>query len=113
MTIARKSTFALLAIFGLGLLHTQALADDHRIQGTIRVRDDATAIELAAAAKITIRDAIAAAEKAGPGTVVEAQLEEENRFAVWQLKVVTADKRIVELYIDAGDGKVLLTVPKR
>lgn len=116
MSTLHKSSlglFTLLSILGLALLTTQARADDHRVQGTIPVRDDASDFELVAVAKITIREAIAAAEKANPGTVIEAQLEEENRYAVWEVKIATADRRIVKLYVDAGDGKVLLAVPKR
>lgn len=58
-------------------------------------------------ASITIEQAMAIAVKAVPGKVISAGFEEENRQLLWEVEVLTADQKIMELDIDANDGKVI------
>ena len=41
------------------------------------------------------------------GQVLKTELEDENGFLVYGVEVVTADRAIVEVKVDAGSGKVL------
>lgn len=58
-------------------------------------------------ASITIEQAIAIAVKTVPGTVVSAGFDKENGQLLWEVEVLTADQKVMELDIDANDGKVL------
>ena len=58
-------------------------------------------------AKITADKAVAQALKAVQGKVLKIGLEDENGFLVYGVEVVTAEKAIVDVKVDAGSGKVL------
>lgn len=58
-------------------------------------------------ASVTIEQAIAIALKTVPGTVVSAGFDKEHGQLLWEVEVLTADQKIMELDIDANDGKVL------
>lgn len=60
-----------------------------------------------AKAKITLVQAVGAAESNAGGKVVKAELESERGAVVYEVEVVTADNRVFDLKIDATDGKVL------
>ncbi|MDO5675804.1 MAG: PepSY domain-containing protein [bacterium] len=60
-------------------------------------------------AKITMAQAMEAALAAVPGQVLKAELDDEKGFLLYEIKVVTADKTIMKVKVDAGDGKVLAT----
>lgn len=115
MTTLQKTPLLLIIVGILGLVSfsTQAYAHNHYSHGGIIVRDDPSSVELAAVTKVTIRDAITSAEKACPGTVIDASLERENGRAVWEVKVFASDRSIVKFYIDASDGSVLRTASRR
>ena len=44
-----------------------------------------------------------------PGKILKIRLENENSFLVYDVEVVTADKAIMEVMVDAGSGKTLAT----
>lgn len=58
-------------------------------------------------ASITIEQAIVIAVKTVPGTVVSAGFDKENSLLIWEVEVLTDDQKIMELDIDANDGRVL------
>ncbi|MFH8473222.1 PepSY domain-containing protein [Streptomyces sp. NPDC018000] len=58
-------------------------------------------------ARVGVEDAVAAAVKAVPGTVTEAELEDEDGGLVWEVDVYGSDKAWHDVTVDAGDGKVL------
>lgn len=66
---------------------------------------DAMLVKLA---KVSLVDAIKAAQKGVPGTPVSAELEGEDGFLVYSVDIATASQTI-EVIVDAGTGKVLQT----
>jgi uncharacterized membrane protein YkoI len=48
-----------------------------------------------------------AATRQTHGKVIETELENENGFLVWEVKSIAQDGSLTEVYIDAGNGKVL------
>ncbi|MBH0179550.1 MAG: PepSY domain-containing protein [Nitrospira sp.] len=63
--------------------------------------------ELAAAAKVTIDQAVKTASEKVSGTIVEAELETKHKKLVWEIEVVTVDKKVMEVHIDADTGAVI------
>ncbi len=62
--------------------------------------------EMAAAAKVTIHDAIKAATQKVQGKVIEAELEEKPR-ATWEVEVLSDDGKIMEVWVDVDTGAVV------
>lgn len=78
--------------------------------------DDADGADGAPAAakttRISLDRAVAAALKSVPGTVTEAELDDDDDHdgrAVWELDVRGSDKQWHDVTVDAGNGKVLKT----
>ena len=65
---------------------------------------------MAASATVPIEQAVAIASRTAPGTVFEAELEEQGGKAVWEVEIVAADGRVAKVLVDATSGSVL---PKR
>lgn len=80
--------------------------------GTIPLSRQAEA-EYPQLAKITMEQAMAAAMAATPGKVMKAGLDDEDGFLVYEVEVVTPDKAVMEVLVDAGSGKVLASAPDR
>lgn len=59
------------------------------------------------APKIDIREAIAIALAATPGTIEETELDWEQGRLVWEVEILTANGRLVELDIDAVTGRII------
>lgn len=58
--------------------------------------------------------AMAAALNTAPGTVLSVELDDEDRFLVYEVKIVGADKTITtKVTVDAGDGRILATKRER
>lgn len=64
-------------------------------------------VHMASEAQISAAQAIEAASQKVQGTVVEAELEEEDHKAVWEVYTVTPDGKLMEVYVDARTGEVL------
>ena len=64
-------------------------------------------IEMAAAAKVTIDEAIKTASEKIAGKVIEAELKRKHDQVVWEVEVVMADNKIMEVHIDAQSGAVI------
>jgi hypothetical protein len=63
--------------------------------------------DMAASVKVPIEQAIkAAADKTG-GKAIEAELEREHGKIVWEIEVVTAEGKTVEVHVDADSGEVI------
>jgi uncharacterized membrane protein YkoI len=58
-------------------------------------------------AKISFQDAMQSAVVKVPGEVLKAELENENGYLVYGVEIVSLDKSITEVKIDAGSGIVL------
>jgi uncharacterized membrane protein YkoI len=74
--------------------------------GTIRIENQSEA-EFPSMAWITMDQAAQQALASVPGQVLKTELEDENGFLVYGVEVVTADKTILDVKVDAGSGKVL------
>ncbi|MFJ6016440.1 PepSY domain-containing protein [Streptomyces sp. NPDC092952] len=93
-------TAAVLA--GGGAATAVAFADDdgHDREVTSSVAGDGTA-------RVDVKEAVAAALKAVPGTATEAELDDEDGGLVWEVDVDGSDKVRHDVTVDAGNGKVL------
>ncbi|ROQ65954.1 putative membrane protein YkoI [Streptomyces sp. 840.1] len=58
-------------------------------------------------ARVTVGDAAAAAVRAVPGTVTEAELDDEDGRLVWELDVYGSERTRHDVTVDPADGKVL------
>ena len=103
--IAGSALILSLATTGVGLAKS---GTNEPIKGSIRVKRQAEA-EFPALAKISMAQAMDAALAAVPGKVLKAELDDENGFLLYEIEVVTANKTVMEIKVDAGDGKILAT----
>jgi hypothetical protein len=90
---------ALVAIGGVS-------AKEAGLTGSIRVKSDGEAA-LAGMAKISLDSALKEALKAVSGTVLSAELENENGYLVYAIEIAKADRQTMDIKVDAGNGKVL------
>jgi len=74
--------------------------------GTIRIEKQSEA-EFPSMAKISMDQAVQQALASVQGRVLKTELEDENGFLVYGIEVVTADKDVMDVKVDAGSGKVL------
>ena len=81
-------------------------AKEAGLTGSIRVKSNSEAV-LAGMAKVSLDSARKEALKAVPGTVLKAELENENGYLVYGIEIAKVDRQIVDVKIDAGNGKVL------
>ena len=80
-------------------------AQKTKTTGSIKVQNEE--VGFAEMAKISLDSAVNAALKAAPGKVVKAELENENGYLVYGVEIAKADRQIVDVKVDAGNGKVL------
>lgn len=64
-------------------------------------------LEMAAAATITIDEAIKTASENLAGKIIEAELERKHDKLVWEVEVVTTENKVMEVHIDAQTGVVI------
>jgi len=82
-------------------------SDDIEIRnGTIRIEKQSE-VEFPSIAKISMDQAVKQALASVQGQVLKTELEDENGFLVYGVEVVTADKDIMGVKVDAGTGEVL------
>ncbi len=62
--------------------------------------------ELSDQARISMVDAIKAAEHAKPGKAVEVNMGKDDGRVVYKIEVVDANKKTHKVYVDAMDGKI-------
>lgn len=63
--------------------------------------------EMAATAKVTIDQAVKTALDKVSGKVIEAELEKKHHKLIWEVEVVTAENKVMEVHIDADSGTVI------
>lgn len=93
-------TAAVLA--GGGAATAVALTDDDSHD-----RDARSSTASGSTARVTVGDAVATAVRTVPGTVTEAELDDENGGLVWEVDVYGSDRAWHDVTVDAGNGKVL------
>jgi len=91
---------ALIALGGI-----TASAQEANRPGSIRIQSNEA--KFADMAKISIISAINAASKQFPGKVLTAELENENGYLVYGVEIATPDGQIMDVKVDAGNGKIL------
>jgi hypothetical protein len=91
------------------VLHAADKAEKPAPKASIRPTGEVKPAALPALAKISFQQALAAALKAAPGSVIKAELEVEDGNLTYSFEIVGADKAITEVEIDAGNGQVLAT----
>jgi uncharacterized membrane protein YkoI len=93
----RYQLAAIVAISLVLAFGTSAWSDDKEGKVADLVKD----------AKVTIDQAIKTALEKTPGTAVEAELEKKHGKTVWEVEVVGADGKTMEVHIDAATGEVI------
>jgi uncharacterized membrane protein YkoI len=92
------------AIGAMLVLNSPAWSDQ---KGKGKKDESKETVEMAAKAKVTIDEAIKTASEKVPGKVVEAELEKKHDTLVWEVEVVTAENKVMEVHIDAESGVVI------
>jgi hypothetical protein len=92
------------AIGAMLVLNSPAWSDQ---KGKGKKDESKETVEMAAKAKVTIDEAIKTASEKVPGKVVEAELEKKHDTLVWEVEVVTAENKVMEVHIDAESGAVI------
>ncbi len=64
-------------------------------------------VELLRGAKIEVSDAIKAATTKAPGRVLDTELRAKGGHTVWEVDVLTADGKVVEVDVDATSGQAV------
>jgi uncharacterized membrane protein YkoI len=89
-------------LFMTAVLISPAWSDDKGKKDEVK-----EALEMAAAAKVTIDQAIKTASEKVSGKVIEAELEKKSGRLVWEIEIVTTDNKLMEILIDADSGTVV------
>jgi uncharacterized membrane protein YkoI len=98
------------AVVGVGIMvaglvvagPTYASSDDSGVrEGTIRI-ERKTEADFPSLAKITSDQAVQNALTSVQGKVLKTELENENGFLVYGIELVTPDRSIVDVKVDAG-----------
>jgi len=97
--------FALAVVFGTCVGMSGSAWSDQKGKGeTDEVKE---AVKMAAAAKVAIEQAVKTASEKVSGKIVEAELEKKHGKLVWEVEVVTAENKVMEVHIDAETGAVI------
>jgi uncharacterized membrane protein YkoI len=111
MTSKAKLLLTWMATAAAAGLQVTLLADEPKnekpIQGKIQLQQEGEQqATYSGLAKITLQQAITKASDAQSGTISKAELQNEDGFLVYNV-VVSQDKKIHEVKVDAGDGAIL------
>lgn len=63
--------------------------------------------EKSASAKVSIVEAITTASEKVTGAVIEAKLEQKHDQLIWEVEVVTPEKQVMKIHIDAQIGAAI------
>ncbi len=85
----------------------QQEAQDPKYACSITVPKNTSKAQLAALAKINLKQAEAAANAAVAGNVMGAKLEDENSCLVYSVQITGTDGKLHDVKVDAGNGKVV------
>ena len=78
------------------------------IRGTIQLQQEGEQqATYSSSAKITLQQAMTIASNAQSGNISKAELQNEDGFLVYNVIVVSQDKKIHEIKVDAGNGSIL------
>jgi uncharacterized membrane protein YkoI len=107
----KKITRSLIALACLAALVAGPMlwAAEKAPKGSIHPGDKVKPADLPALTKISFQQAMTNALAAVPGAVVKAELEVEDGCLMYSFEIVGSGRKITEVEIDAGNGKVLDT----
>ena len=111
-TVKILSALTLVTALGAGAALAASKATGHKLpdevkSASIKVPENTESqSEFAKLARVTQQQAEAAALAVQPGQVVQAKLDDEDGFLVWQIDV-KHDKGTTEIAVDAGNNNVL------
>lgn len=88
------TTIAALGLAGGAAVYAKAVAENDALADLAK-------------AQVTLTQAIATAEAQVSGKAVQAELDGEHGKTVFKVEVVSADRQVHDVTIDAVDGKVL------
>ncbi len=60
--------------------------------------------EMTVTATVTIDQAVKTASEKVSGKVIEAELEHKHNKLVWEVEIVTAENKVMEVHVDAENG---------
>jgi len=104
MTILGAGTLASSLIF-TGTSFAKSTANEVQ-NGTIRV-EKKTDKDFFDQAKLSIEQSMVKALSEVQGTILKAELDNENGFLIYSIEVMKVDKNIMDVKIDAGSGEIL------
>lgn len=81
--------------------------DTSPTHASVRVTHPVDRTVLPSLAKISFGQALATASRAVKGAVIKGELEAEDGNLMYSFDIVTPAKTVMEVEIDAGNGKVL------
>ncbi len=106
-------SFVLLSVAGLQAQGSRTKQTDTSNKGSIYAgeHEKGTAqgdAELAGQARITAADAVKAASNAYPGyTTDRVEIENENGYLIYSVKMLDKSGKVLHVKVDAGDAKIL------
>jgi uncharacterized membrane protein YkoI len=114
MTSKTKLLLAWVVTAAAAGLQATLLADEPKneppIRGTIQLQQEGERqATYSGLAKITLQQATTIASNAQSGNISKAELQNEDGFLVYNVVVVSQDKKIHEIKVDAGNGSILRT----
>ena len=92
---------------GLSSAFAEEKAEAPAKTGSIRLAGKVAKADRPALAKISFADALKIAQETLPGKVVTGELEVEDGNLQYAFEIVQTNKKIGEVEIDAGNGKIL------
>lgn len=99
-----KHARTIAVVTGLVLaLGTQGWSGEKGVGETDKLKEKA---DMAAAAVVTIDQAVKVASEKVHGRVIDAELEKKHDKLVWEIEIVTPENKIMEVHVDAGSGAV-------
>ena len=97
----RTTSFFAALLAGAGLFGTGALLASH-------AQASAALVHLAAQARVSLEQAIAAAQQPHPGSqIVRAALDGQRGAAYYEVEAMNANHQVFDLKIDAGTGRLV------
>ncbi len=107
--IAAGALLMNLAVTGPALARS---GSDRITNGSIRV-DRQLETEFPAMAKISMEAAMAAALAVVPGKILSVDLDDEDGFLIYDIKIASDKTTVTEIKVDAGDSRILVTERER
>ena len=84
-------------------------AGDKKVAGSVAIPKGTSEASLPDYAVVGLAAALDKALKAVPGKPLAIEMENDDGFLVYEVKIVRPDKTIMEVTIDAGTGSILET----